>query len=232
MLHSRALHVIQFGMINLKVNSISDNSSTLLVISAPSGVGKSTLLRMMLARYSKLQQSISVTTRSIRSNEQDGIDYHFVTESAYNQMKWNGDFIESTEVHGNFYGTSRKYLDKMLSSDLDVALVIDWKGAAKIRAAMEKYNVLSIFILPPSMQELRKRLILRGQDDNSAIELRLRNAIEEIEHYIDYDYVIVNDNLNAAFEDISAIYNAYSIMIRTKKTIPTLVKKLLQEDDI
>jgi len=225
--------VMLFLVINLTVSdTISKSSSILLVISAPSGVGKTTLLRMMLASYSKLQQSISVTTRSIRSNEQDGIDYHFVAESEYNQMKWNGDFIESTEVHGNFYGTSGKYLDKMLSSDLDVALVIDWRGAAKIKSAMKKYNVLSIFILPPSMQELRKRLILRGQDDNSAIELRLSNAIEEIEHYIDYDYVIVNDNLNTAFEEISAIYNAYSIMIRTRNMVPVLVKKLLQDDDV
>ena len=180
----------------------------ILILSSPSGAGKTTLTRMMLQdKALDLTLSISVTTRARRSSEVDGVHYQFLSRSDYDRMKGSGDLLESAEVHGNGYGTPRRPVEAVLAQGRDMLFDIDWQGARQVRTALGD-DVVSIFVLPPSMKELRLRLERRAEDSADTIDARLANARKEIERWRLYDYVIVNDDLQRAYRQVVAIVEA------------------------
>ncbi|HET7674726.1 MAG TPA: guanylate kinase, partial [Gammaproteobacteria bacterium] len=170
---------------------------------APSGAGKTSLVRELVARNPRLSVSVSYTTRPRRPRERPGIDYHFVSEPEFAQMVAAGRFIEYARVFNYHYGTDREAVGKILSADRDVLLEIDWQGARQVRAAMP--DAVSIFILPPSRAELERRLRQRGTDSEEVIAHRLREAETDMSHWNEYDYVIVNDNFDHALAQLSAV---------------------------
>ena len=175
----------------------------LFVISAPSGAGKSTLVNALLARDPQLRLSISFTTRSPRPGEVDGRDYRFVDTQTFEAMLERGEFLESAEVHGNHYGTSQKWIDEIRAQEYDIVLEIDWQGAQQVRRLYPE--TVTVFILPPSMAELERRLRSRGKDSEKVIQRRLANAAEEIGHVAEFDYVIINNEFGEAGNDLAAV---------------------------
>ena len=177
----------------------------ILILSSPSGAGKTTLTRMLLQdRSLDLTLSISVTTRTRRSSEVNGIHYNFIDRHTYDRLKAGGDLLEAAEVHGNGYGTPRQPVEDTLAQGRDMLFDIDWQGAAQVREALGS-DVVSVFVLPPSMAELRARLERRAEDSASTIDVRLANAKREIERWRQYDYIVVNDDLERAYGLIGAI---------------------------
>lgn len=180
---------------------------TLYTIAAPSGAGKTSLVNALLNDGDKhLCVSISHTTRPKRPAETDGVNYHFVDRQRFLNMRNNGDFLESAEVFGNLYGTSRAWVQDQLNRGLDVILEIDWQGAEQVRRQIQPTK--SIFILPPSLATLRDRLTSRGQDNVDVIEHRMQLARNEISHYGEADYLVINDQFDAALDDLRAIVRA------------------------
>lgn len=179
----------------------------MLVLSSPSGAGKSTISRHLLDSDRHLQLSVSATTRAKRGSEIDGVHYQFMTERQFHAMRERGDLLEWAEVHSNFYGTPRDPVEEALSQGRDVLFDIDWQGTLQLKKAAKK-DVVSIFILPPSMSELKSRLVRRAEDAQEVIERRLENARIEISHWDEYDYVIVNDDLEKAFKAVASIVEA------------------------
>ncbi|ODN69595.1 guanylate kinase [Methylobrevis pamukkalensis] len=179
----------------------------MMVISSPSGAGKGTLSRLLLDSDKEIELSISVTTRGRRPSEVDGIHYHFIEKSHFRAMAENGELLEWAEVHGNFYGTPRASVERALAEGRDVLFDVDWQGAAQIRERMAE-DVAAIFILPPTMAELRSRLHRRAEDPEDAIERRLFNARSEVQEWPRFDYVVINDDLDGAFADLKAILRA------------------------
>lgn len=175
----------------------------LIVISAPSGAGKTSLVHALLNINPKLKLSISYTTRNPRPGEHDGRDYNFVDRDTFHAMTNKGEFLESAEVYGNFYGTSQTWINQELGKGHDILLEIDWQGAAQVRRLFP--NCISIFILPPSMDILEQRLKGRGKDDAEVIARRMAAAREDISHVFEFDYVIINDNLNEALRELNAV---------------------------
>lgn len=197
------------------------NSSThrtgpgsLFVIAAPSGAGKTTLTRMALAQSPRLALSISTTTRAPRPGEQDGVDYHFVSVATFKQLQTAGEFLESAEVHGNFYGTTRRGIEALLSKDRDVILEIDWQGAQQIRKIYPES--VGVFILPPSLDVLERRLQGRGQDSAEVIARRVANAREELRHLDEFPYVIINENLDEALAELLAVFAAARVRLENQ----------------
>jgi guanylate kinase len=178
----------------------------LFIVSAPSGAGKSTLVNASLADDPNLVLSISYTTRAPRPGEQDGREYHFVGRAAFMRMLEAGEFLESAEVHGNLYATSQKQIESARAAGRDVVLEIDWQGAQQVRRAFP--DAVSIFIVAPSMQELRRRLVSRGQDPPDVIQRRLNAAADEMSHAAEFDYVIINNNFDEARRDLAAVVRA------------------------
>jgi len=178
----------------------------LFVIVAPSGAGKTTLVAELLERETQMRLSISYTTRAPRPGEADGREYHFVDVPRFEAMIAAGDFLEHALVHGNHYGTSRKWIEGQLSGDHDVLLEIDWQGAAQVRRIFPQ--LIGMFILPPSIEELRRRLQGRGKDSPETIERRLLGAREEISHVLEFEYIIVNDRFEQALEEIRSVVRA------------------------
>ncbi|MBI5556590.1 MAG: guanylate kinase [Deltaproteobacteria bacterium] len=176
----------------------------LIIISAPSGTGKTTILKNLFTQTKGVTFSVSHTTRAPRSGEKNGIDYHFVDQETFARMRANNEFLEWADVHGNFYGTSREEVNRRLEQGLDVFLDIDVQGARQVREAAGQ-ECLSIFIVPPSWEEQEKRLIGRGTDSAQTISLRLRNAKKEMEDAGLYDYLIVNDTLDESVAALRAI---------------------------
>jgi guanylate kinase len=180
----------------------------ILILSSPSGAGKTTLTSMLLRdKALDLTLSVSVTTRARRSSEADGIHYHFIDRRIYEQMKSNRDLLEAAEVHGNGYGTPREPVEAVLAQGRDMLFDIDWQGARQVKARLEE-DVVSVFILPPSLAELRARLERRAEDSAATIDARLENAKREIERWRLYDYVVVNDDLQRAYRQVVAIIDA------------------------
>ncbi len=181
---------------------------TLYIVSAPSGAGKSSLIAGLLERNPTYAMKVSVshTTRGMRPGEQDGVHYHFVEKEYFETLIQQGEFLEYAEVFGNYYGTSRVWIENTLAKGIDVFLDIDWQGAQQIRQQMPLAK--SIFILPPSKEELERRLTTRGQDSSAVIAKRMSEARSEISHYNEYDYVIVNDDFDVALMDFKAILRA------------------------
>ena len=178
----------------------------LFVVTAPSGAGKSSLIAKLLADESGLTLSVSYTTRPPRPGERDGRDYHFVDLPAFEAMLERGEFLESAEVHGHHYGTSQKVIDEARARGRDLVLEIDWQGAEQVRRLYPES--IGIFILPPSMAELARRLRARAQDAEDVIRRRLRNAAEEMSHAAEFKYAIINNNFDDARRDLRAVVRA------------------------
>jgi len=178
----------------------------LFIVSAPSGAGKTTLVRRLLALDPALRHSVSFTTRPPRSGEVEGHDYHFIDIPAFVAMRERGDFLEWAEVHGNFYGTSKRWLLAELTAGRDTLLEIDWQGAQQIRTLIP--GAVSIFIVPPSIAELERRLRTRGQDSEAVIQGRVAAALGELRHVGEFDFVIINKSLEEALADFAAAIRA------------------------
>jgi guanylate kinase len=199
----------------------------LFIVSAPSGAGKSSLVSAALAEDQRLALSVSFTTRPPRAGEVNGRDYHFVERKIFDSMLEHGEFLESAEVHGNRYGTSRKWIAEARAKGLDILLEIDWRGARQVRAAFP--DAVSVFILPPPpvLEELERRLRGRGQDTEAEIQRRLRDAREEISHVAEFDYVIINKEFEEARRDLSAVVRAARLILsRQSARHPEIFKSI------
>ena len=181
-------------------------SGTLFIVSAASGTGKTSLVKALLENCPNLKVSISNTTRNKRAGELDGVHYHFTTKEQFVDMISQGAFLEHAEVFGNYYGTARHMVEENLHQDIDVILEIDWQGAQQVRQSYP--NAVSIFIMPPSRDALRQRLENRGQDSADIINQRLNGAISDMSHFVEFDYVVINDDFDIALEDLIAIVKA------------------------
>ena len=180
----------------------------MLVLSSPSGAGKTTLTRMLVQNKElDLSLSVSVTTRARRSSEADGVHYHFISRKQFDALRAADDLLESAEVHGNFYGTPASPVEAVLAQGRDMLFDIDYQGTRQLRARAPD-DAVTIFILPPSMKELRARLERRAEDLNDVISKRLENACTEIRRWVDYDYVVVNDDLERTFKHVVSILTA------------------------
>jgi guanylate kinase len=175
----------------------------LIVIAAPSGAGKTSLVKALLESNDDMGVAVSHTTRAMRPGETDGVDYHFVSKEAFQSLLAEGGFIEHAEVFGNWYGTSLGAMDTVLNQGKHLVLEIDYQGAAQVRDKVP--HALSIFILPPSLKALKDRLTNRAQDDAESIERRSQEAFNEISHYHQFDYLIVNDNFDLALSQMDAV---------------------------
>ncbi|EMS98455.1 guanylate kinase [Agrobacterium tumefaciens str. Cherry 2E-2-2] len=201
----------------------------MLVISSPSGAGKSTIARNLLDKDKNIGLSVSVTTRPRRQSEIDGIHYHFISKRDFERLRDSDALLEWAEVHGNFYGTPRGPVEDAMAAGRDMLFDIDWQGAEQLQDKM-KADVVSIFILPPTMTELQSRLHRRAEDTEEVIKTRLLNSRAEIEHWRDYDYVILNDDLQAAFEAVEAIVKAERVRRDRRHGMFDFVRALLEEE--
>lgn len=181
-------------------------NGNLFIVAAPSGAGKSSLVNAVLEEDRNLQLSISFTTRPPRPGEENGREYHFVDNATFSKMLGHGEFLESAEVHGNRYGTSQRWIQATRATGRDIVLEIDWQGAQQVRKIFPE--TISLFILPPSMTELERRLRTRGKDSDAVIRQRLVNARDEMAHVAEFDYVIINKEFQEAKRDLAAIFRA------------------------
>jgi len=179
---------------------------TLFVLSAPSGAGKTSLVKALCEQLPRIRVSVSHTTRDMRPGEVDGEDYWFIDQAEFSRKQQQGDFLESARVFDNFYGTSKTAVDELLDSGEDVILEIDWQGARQVHEQM--VGLVSIFILPPSRQALQSRLTGRGQDSDEVIARRMQDAKEEISHYKEYDYLVINDDFAQALDELRCLIQA------------------------
>ena len=206
----------------------------ILILSSPSGAGKTTLTRKLIEDSElDLTLSVSVTTRQQRSSEVDGIHYHFLADrSEFDRMKAAGELLELAEVHGNAYGTPRAPVEKVLAEGRDMLFDVDWQGASQVRERLGD-DVVSIFVLPPSMEELRARLERRAEDTAASIDARFQNARKEIERWRDYHYVVVNDDLHRAYGDVKTIVTAERLRARRIQAgVEQLVERLMAERSV
>lgn len=178
----------------------------MFIIAAPSGAGKTTLVRALCDRLPNLRVSVSCTTRPQREGEQNGIDYHFIDEATFRDMAARGLFLEYEQVFDHLYGTPRTWVEEQMNQGIDVILEIDWQGARDVRALMPE--TVSLFILPPSYDALEKRLRGRGQDDETVIRRRMQDALGELSHHREFDYLIINRDLETALAEMSSIIEA------------------------
>ncbi|MGN6467212.1 MAG: guanylate kinase [Rhizobiaceae bacterium] len=200
----------------------------MLVLSSPSGAGKSTIARNLLESDPSLELSVSVTTRPRRGSEIDGVHYHFVSQREFDRLRHSDALLEWAQVHGNFYGTPREAAEAAMAAGRDMLFDIDWQGAVQLNEKM-RADIVSIFILPPSMRELKSRLKRRAEDSDATIETRLKNARVEIEHWREYDYVVINDDLDRAFAAVRAIATAERLRRDRRPGLFDFVSDLLDE---
>ncbi|GAA2863325.1 guanylate kinase [Aminobacter niigataensis] len=200
----------------------------MLVLSSPSGAGKSTIARNLLESDPGLELSVSVTTRARRGSEIDGMHYHFRSMRDFERLRDSDALLEWAEVHGNYYATPREPAEIAMAQGRDMLFDIDWQGAEQLKEKM-RADIVSIFILPPSMGELKARLRRRAEDQDAVIETRLHNARVELEHWRDYDYVVVNDDLDKAFASVKAIVTAERLRRDRRPGLFDFVSKLLDE---
>jgi guanylate kinase len=189
---------------------MSITTGTLYIISAPSGAGKTSLVKALLDSEALIRVSVSHTTRAMRPGEVEGVNYHFTNHEQFTRMLDNNEFLEHAEVFGNLYGTSQKWVEQTLAEGFDLILEIDWQGAQQVRRLMPQAK--SIFILPPTQEALRHRLTNRGQDSGEIIEQRMREAVSEMSHYVEYDYLLINDDFAHALSDLRAIFRANQLL--------------------
>jgi guanylate kinase len=213
--------------------SVAGNSPSrrglMLVLSSPSGAGKSTIARHLMAEDKDIVLSVSVTTRARRPSEIDGVHYHFIDQPTFNQLRDKGELLEWAEVHGNCYGTPRAPVEAWLTSGKDVLFDIDWQGADQVAKAMPE-DLVRIFVLPPTMAELASRLVRRAEDAPDVIAKRLANARAEIQHWRDYDYVLINKDLQTSLEKAQAILYAERMRRARTTWLEGFVADLLQQE--
>jgi len=199
---------------------------TLYIISAPSGGGKTSLVNALLESVSNLEASVSYTTRAPRPGEKEGVDYHFITDTAFKHLVQEQTFLEYATVFGHCYGTSLQWVRKKIEAGIDIILEIDWQGAQQIREKMPES--IGIFIIPPSWTTLEKRLRLRAQDEETVIQSRMANAMAELAHYGEYDYLVLNDNFSHALADLNAILRVRRLRSGVqKRELASLLEMLL-----
>jgi guanylate kinase len=200
----------------------------MLVVSSPSGAGKTTLTRNLLAQEQNISLSVSVTTRERRPSEINGVHYHFISMDEFRAMRAAGGLLESAEVHGNCYGTPREPVEAALSAGHDMLFDIDWQGTRQLYQAMRQ-DIVSVFVLPPSAAELKTRLERRAEDSADIIARRLRNAIDEIGHWTEYDHVLINDDLDRSFTALRQILADGRRKSAQRADLKDFVAKLLTE---
>lgn len=201
----------------------------LIILSSPSGAGKSTLARRLMKWDETLRFSVSATTRQPRPGEVDGVDYHFVSEPDFKSMVAEGEMLEHALVFGNYYGSPAAPVREAIEEGRDVLFDVDWQGAQQIANSALRDHVLSIFVLPPSIGELRRRLISRGQDQAEVIEKRMHQSWDEISHWDGYDYVLVNDDLDASYDRLRTIVSAERLRRRQQPGLLDFVRGLQAE---
>jgi len=201
----------------------------LIILSSPSGAGKSTLAKRLLAWDSEMRFSVSATTRAPRSGEEHGREYYFHTREEFTQMVVRVDMLEHAEVFGNFYGSPRGPVEGAINAGRDVLFDVDWQGGQQVRNSALGKHVLSIFILPPSIPELERCLISRGQDSEDVIDSRMAKSRDEISHWPEYDYVLVNDDLNATEQRLKTIISAERLRLTQQPDVVEIVRKLNKE---
>lgn len=200
----------------------------MLVISSPSGAGKSTIARTLLETDRHIGLSVSVTTRQRRPSEVEAVHYHFKSVREFERLRDSDALLEWAEVHGNFYGTPREPVEQAMAEGRDMLFDIDWQGAQQLQEKMSA-DVVSIFVLPPTMTELQSRLHRRAEDLEEVIQTRLANSRAEIAHWREYDYVIINDDLNAAFDAVQSIVKAERLRRDRRHGMFDFVRELLEE---
>ena len=193
----------------------ADAAGCLFVIAAPSGGGKTSLVNALLAREPGIRLSVSYTTRTARPGEHEGVHYHFVDERRFDELRASGEFLEHAFVHGHWYATSATWLATQVAAGQDVLLEIDWQGAEQVRRLLP--DSVQIFVLPPSLAVLKERLEKRGQDDDTVIERRLAGAVEEMRHWEEFDYVIINQDFATAVNDLGAIVRAARLKVARQR---------------
>lgn len=203
--------------------------ANLFVITAPSGCGKTSLVKALTKKINNLCVSVSHTTRDARPGEVHSKNYFFVSKSEFERINQANGFIESAQVFDNYYGSAKQTLKDLLTQSQDVILEIDWQGARQVKKSFP--DVISIFIIPPSTSALKERLIGRGQDDMSIIDRRMQDAVSEMQHYHEFDYLVINDNFEVALDDLSAIITSQRLnikeqLIKYQTLLKTLVTKL------
>lgn len=190
-------------------------SSCLFTLSAPSGAGKTSLVKALLEKTDEATVCVSHATRSMRPGEVDGRDYHFITVEAFEQMVENDEFLEHAKVFDNYYGTSQQEVESLLAQGKNVILEIDWQGARQVKQKLP--DTVAIFILPPSREALRQRLTGRGTDDDSVIKRRMRDADNEMSHYNDAEYLIINDDFSQALYDLESVIHSQTLTLDRQK---------------
>ncbi len=200
----------------------------MLVLSSPSGAGKTTLSRMLLEVDKSVELSVSVTTRPRRANELDGRDYHFIDEARFRTMVESNELLESAEVFGNLYGTPRRPVEQALASGRDVLFDIDWQGTQQLREKARS-DMASIFVLPPSILELERRLHMRALDDERVIKSRMAKAGDELSHWAEYDYVIINDDIDQALAKVRMVLSAERFKRERQTGLSAFVRRLQSE---
>ena len=201
----------------------------LIILSSPSGAGKSTMARALRAWDPTINFSVSATTRAPRPGEEDGKDYRFVTEEAFRQSVASGEMLEHAHVFGNFYGSPKAPVQDAIDEGQDILFDIDWQGAQQIRNSDLNVHTLSIFLLPPSLTELKRRLESRGQDDAATIAKRMGKSWDEISHWDGYDFVLVNDDLDQTEERLKSIITAARLRLSQQPAIKDHVRRLQSE---
>ena len=197
----------------------------LIIISSPSGAGKSTLCRMTIQSDPLIKLSISATTRKQRPQEINGQHYFFLSQDEFDKMKKNDEFLEHAKVFDHNYGTPKKMVDDELKNGSCVLFDIDWQGARQIKEKFDHDSVVSIFILPPSMQELERRLRARAQDPEEIVQSRMQKARDEISHFNEYDFILVNDDLNSTYQKIRSIIEAKRVARQSKVDLKKLIEQ-------
>ena len=214
-------------MMDINSSNIDDfRRGFMFVLSSPSGAGKTTLSRKLLNKEENITMSISATTRQIRSGEKDGVDYQFVTQNSFDKMVEDGEMLEYAHVFDNSYGTPVEFVDAELERGRDVLFDIDWQGTRQL-AAKRRKDLVSVFILPPSMKELERRLLARAQDSEDVVQYRMERAEDEISHWHEYDYVVVNNDIDSTLGQICSILHAERCKrTRQKNTLDQFVSWL------
>ena len=208
----------------------TEKNSKLIIISSPSGAGKTTLCKLLIKKMKNINLSISYTSRSKRLNEVDGRDYYFINKKKFELLKKKNFFIETATNFNNLYGSPFKNITLSKKRNKHILFDIDWKGARKIRKNYSKNDIIDFFILPPSKSELKRRLVKRGRDNKKEINLRLFYAIDEMKHYSEYKYVLINEKVHKTVNEVKKIIEYHQLIMNQRKVLKTKLKKIINNN--